>query len=80
MANYVLRNDASWDSVKIHEAMNSTEEKWVKLKKQEPVLITYLTTWVDGSGKLNIREDIYGHDETAIARLFNSETVLIKSI
>jgi murein L,D-transpeptidase YcbB/YkuD len=71
MANYVLRNDATWDSVKIHEAMNSTEEKWVKLKEQEPVLITYLTTWVDESGKLNIREDIYGHDAAAIAKLFH---------
>lgn len=72
MANYILRNDASWDSVKIHDAMNSTEEKWVKLKEQEPVLITYLTTWVDETGKLNIREDIYGHDEAAVARLFHS--------
>ena len=71
MANYILRNEKDWDSVKIHEAMDSQEEKWVKLKNQEPVLITYLTTWVDENGRLNTRDDIYGHDASAMSRLFN---------
>jgi murein L,D-transpeptidase YcbB/YkuD len=74
MANYILRNNSSWDSARIHEAMNDTLEKWVKIKEkdQEPVLITYLTSWVDETGKLNLREDIYGHDAAAMAKLFYS--------
>lgn len=70
MADYVLRNDKDWSPEKIAEAMDSKEEKWVKLKEQEPVLITYLTAWVDENGKLNVRDDIYGHDEAAIGQLF----------
>ncbi|CAN5804816.1 hypothetical protein BH10BAC3_BH10BAC3_41610 [soil metagenome] len=70
MANYVLRNDSSWTPEKITEAMNSDTEKFVRIKNPLPVLISYLTAWVDENGKLNFREDIYGHDEAAAAKLF----------
>jgi len=28
------------------------------------VHITYFTAWVDGAGKLQVRNDVYGHDAT----------------
>jgi murein L,D-transpeptidase YcbB/YkuD len=70
MANYVLRNDPEWTPEKITEAMNSDAEKFVRIKNPIPVLITYLTAWVGEDGKLNFRDDIYGHDEAAAAKLF----------
>jgi L,D-transpeptidase YcbB len=70
MANYLLRNQPEWTPEKIEEAMNSEEEKYVKLKKPVPVVITYYTAWVDDNGKLNFREDIYSHDKKLEVKMF----------
>jgi L,D-transpeptidase YcbB len=70
MANYVLRNQPEWTPEKISEAMNAGVEKFVKLKNPIPVIITYYTSWVDENGKLNFREDIYGHDKKLAEKMF----------
>ncbi len=70
MANYLLRNNDSWNASKVNTAMNSGEEKFVPLKKAVPVLITYYTAWVDEEGELNFREDIYGHDQQLMKKMF----------
>lgn len=74
MAEYLLRNDATWTSDKIDEAMNSGKEKFVKLKDPIPVFITYYTAWVDEAGQMNFREDIYGHDAKLGAKMFPALT------
>jgi len=38
-------------------------EQQLNLDDHIPVHITYFTSWVDDSGKLQIRGDIYGHDK-----------------
>jgi murein L,D-transpeptidase YcbB/YkuD len=70
MAEYLLRNDPDWDAVKIEEAMNTKEPKVVKLKDKAEVFITYYTAWVDEEGRLNFRDDVYGHDKQVKAQLF----------
>jgi murein L,D-transpeptidase YcbB/YkuD len=70
LANYVLRNQPEWTPEKISEAMNSGDEKYVKVKDPIPVVITYYTAWVDENGRLNFREDIYGHDERLAGKMF----------
>lgn len=70
LAQFILRNDAAWDSVKITKAMNAGKEQFVNIKENIPVFIGYFTAWVDGAGKLNFRDDIYGHDKEMKARLF----------
>jgi murein L,D-transpeptidase YcbB/YkuD len=70
MANYVLRNQPEWTPEKINEAMNSGNEKFVKVKNPIPVVITYYTAWVDESGQLNFRDDIYGHDGKLSQKMF----------
>ena len=70
MAAYLLRNNSEWTQEKITEAMNNTTEKWVTLNKSIPVFISYFTAWVDNEGKLNFRDDIYGHDSEMAKRLF----------
>jgi len=70
-ANYVLRNQPEWTPEKINEAMNSGNEKYVKVKDPIPVVITYYTAWVDENGRLNFREDIYGHDGRLAEKMFN---------
>ncbi|MDB5202588.1 MAG: L,D-transpeptidase family protein [Ferruginibacter sp.] len=75
LANYVLKDDASWGPENIQAAMNSGEQQFVKLKKPIPVLITYYTAWVDDAGALHFADDIYGHDKTMAAKMFNGGTI-----
>jgi L,D-transpeptidase YcbB len=70
MAEYLLRNDPDWSPEKIEEAMNTKEQKVVKLKEKAEVFITYYTAWVDEEGRLNFRDDVYGHDRQVRAQLF----------
>lgn len=44
-------------------------ESWVNLDRTIPVHLTYFTAWIDPSGKLQLRSDIYGHDARLAAAL-----------
>ena len=70
MANYLLKDDKKWTPEKIDSAMNSEKEKYVKLDKPVPVLITYYTAWVDDKGLLHFADDIYGHDKVMVKKMF----------
>jgi len=70
LANFLLQDDKAWTPEKIDSAMNSGQEKYVRIKRNVPVLITYYTAWVDENGLLNFREDTYGHDEKMAAKMF----------
>lgn len=73
MAQYLLRNNSEWTPEKIADAMNQDKEQYVKLQKPVPVMITYYTAWVDESGLLNFRDDIYSHDDDLLKRMFTTE-------
>ncbi|HEV8506348.1 MAG TPA: L,D-transpeptidase family protein [Chitinophagaceae bacterium] len=70
LAEYLLRNDPDWTERGITKAMNGGKEKYVTLKQTIPVFIGYFTAWVDRDGKLNFRDDIYGHDKEMAEHLF----------
>ncbi len=71
LAQYLLRDDTTaYSSIKIDSLMNLTKEKWVTLKKPVPVMISYYTAFVDNKGRLNFRNDIYGHDSAIAVKLF----------
>jgi murein L,D-transpeptidase YcbB/YkuD len=70
LAEFLLRNDTSWNEIRIDTLMNSLKEKWVTLPGTIPVVITYFTAFVDDSGALNFRKDIYKHDERLADKLF----------
>jgi L,D-transpeptidase YcbB len=53
--------------------MNSGKEKYVTLKKTVPAFIAYFTSWVDRSGKLNVRDAIYSRDERLGEMLFSKK-------
>ncbi len=72
MADYLLRNQSEWTPERINAAMNSGEQKFVKVKDPVPVFITYYTAWVDENGALNFREDIYQHDQQLIPKMFGN--------
>lgn len=70
LADYLLRNDPEWPQDRIDEAMFSGREKLVKLKEPRMVAIVYFTSWVDDSGLLNFRDDVYGHDRELADEVF----------
>lgn len=79
MAKYLLQDQPEWTDEKIRAAMDAGTEKYVKLDKPVPVLITYYTAWVDEYGKLNFRDDIYGHDEKLAKKMFTNPVTAVAS-
>ncbi|ULQ56517.1 L,D-transpeptidase family protein [Flavihumibacter rivuli] len=69
-AQWILRDEASWTDDAINAAMNAGKEKYVTVKKDINVFIGYFTAWVDRDGKLNFRDDIYGHDKRMADKMF----------
>jgi murein L,D-transpeptidase YcbB/YkuD len=72
MANYLLRNNSGWTPEKIHAALNSGKEQYVKLSPSMPVSITYYTAWVDETGALNFRDDVYNNDKKISQMMFTT--------
>ncbi|MGF6926908.1 murein L,D-transpeptidase YcbB/YkuD [Chitinophaga sp. W2I13] len=70
LAEWLLRGDSSWTEKKIDEALNANKEKYVTIKEKVPVFIVYFTAFVDSDGRLNFRDDVYGHDKKLAASLF----------
>lgn len=73
LAEYLLRDEPKWDSASIQKAMTSQKEQYVTLKHPVPVYIGYFTAWVDRDGRLNFREDVYGHDKKMAEHLFSTK-------
>ncbi|WP_160714571.1 L,D-transpeptidase family protein [Chitinophaga solisilvae] len=72
LAQWLLRADSGWTDKKIDEAMNAGKEKYLTIKEKIPVFIGYFTAFVDSKGRLNFRDDVYGHDGRLAATLFGS--------
>ncbi|MBZ0207878.1 MAG: L,D-transpeptidase family protein [Flavobacteriales bacterium] len=75
LADYLLRNDSTWTPDAIEKAMHASKEKVINLRPPMPVTIGYFTAWVDTEGRLNFRDDVYGHDARLARELFAPETV-----
>ncbi|WP_296701558.1 L,D-transpeptidase family protein [Algoriphagus sp.] len=70
-AEILLENDPNWTSEKIQESMGKTEEQVVKLDRNIPVVLVYLTFWADSNGEGHFRDDIYDRDAEVLAALKN---------
>lgn len=62
LADYLITSNANWSDAKLESAIKSGEHKWLKLTEPLPIHIVYQTAWVDESGKLQFRKDIYKAD------------------
>lgn len=74
LAVTLLRDQLPNDS--IIKFLSEKEKRVVYLDEKIPVHLIYQTTWVDETGKLNFREDIYGFDELAMPLLERSFPVM----
>ena len=69
LAQWVLRDQPEWTAPRIDAAMHAGREQHVALQRRIPVYIVYATAWVDEEGRLNFRDDLYGHDARQRAML-----------
>ena len=67
---HFLRNDASWNPEKVAEKLKTNKEFGIPIKPTVPVYIVYFTSWVDNTGQLNFRNDIYNLDEQLSNEIF----------
>lgn len=69
LSKHLLRGKEDWDEQRIKSNMYSSSERRVNLAEEVPVYLYYLTSWVNESGALQFRKDIYKHDRKQIAKM-----------
>ncbi|MGD9232821.1 MAG: L,D-transpeptidase family protein [Desulfobacterales bacterium] len=62
LAVYLLQDDPSWTRERLMKAIENKTPQIVGLKRPITVHLQYWTAWVDETGKLNFRHDIYDRD------------------
>ena len=67
---YLIRNDMSWNPKKVDSIFKTSKEFGIPIKPTIPVYIVYFTSWVDSTGQLNFRNDIYNLDEQLSDEIF----------
>jgi murein L,D-transpeptidase YcbB/YkuD len=61
LAEYVL-GEQGWSREEILAGMTRGVERTVPLEDPIPVHVLYRTAWVDTAGRVQFRDDLYGHD------------------
>ncbi len=64
----LVANDPRLNVQRIQAGINSGENQTFVLADKIPIHITYITSWVE-DGRINYRDDIYGHDRRVAAAL-----------
>ena len=73
LASYLLKGQQDWTPDRIRSTMKGDKEETINLTRQTPVSITYYTAWLDEKGRMNFRNDVYGHDHDASMKMFSSQ-------
>ncbi|MEB2778012.1 L,D-transpeptidase family protein [Algoriphagus sp. D3-2-R+10] len=68
-AALLLKDDPTWTTEKIDQAMHQNREQIVTLNRKIPVVLLYLTFWADSKGQGHFRQDIYDRDEEVLEAL-----------
>lgn len=63
LMKYLVANDPRWPLPVIEKALASGDETTLRLSQPLPIHVLYWTAWVDDSGAVNFRKDIYLRDE-----------------
>ena len=58
----LLQHDPEVSAAGLQQLVGGRETR-VDLSSKIPVHITYFTAWVDETGELQVRDDVYGHDQ-----------------
>jgi murein L,D-transpeptidase YcbB/YkuD len=69
LAEYLLTGQPEWTRARIEQAASSRREQAVRVRNPLPVHVLYWTAWVDGSGVLHLRDDVYERDASLYAAM-----------
>jgi murein L,D-transpeptidase YcbB/YkuD len=69
LATWLLSGDAAFDERGIRALLESGETRTVRLPRRVPIHLLYWTSWVDATGTVYFRRDIYGRDARLDAAL-----------
>lgn len=69
LAERLLAASPDWNRSRIDNLMAKSKPQTVMLPRPVPVHIQYWTSWVDGEGHLQFRDDIYNRDARLITEL-----------
>jgi murein L,D-transpeptidase YcbB/YkuD len=69
LADLLLAGRPGWSPERRDEILASGRTTRIDLPRPMPIVLTYYTAWVDESGILQFREDIYARDEAVLAAL-----------
>ncbi len=71
LATYLLSDQPKYNRKSIDNIIASGITQTVILKSKPEVYLLYLTAWVDDSGRINFRKDIYNRDKKLIEALYS---------
>jgi L,D-transpeptidase YcbB len=74
LMRYLIANDPRWPLPDVEKTLESGDERTLRLTDPLPIHILYWTAWVDESGALNFRKDIYQRDD-AVWKALRREAV-----
>ncbi len=63
LVSYLMDRNANWNDEKMQSILEEGKTSYIKIARPMPVIIAYLTAWVDDNGQLQFRNDIYGWDQ-----------------
>ncbi len=62
LVDYLMRDNPEWTEDRVQDILSEGKTKYIKAYRPTPILITYITAWVDEDGAINFRDDVYGKD------------------
>ena len=77
LATYLLKDNPVAESDSIKAILTSGRQRQIDFEEPIPVYLVYLTAWVDDKGRLNHRQDLYGHDARHIEAIYEKEQKLM---
>lgn len=63
LVSYLIQNDVRLNDEVIGEILEQQKTRYVRIQHPIPIIITYITAWVDDNQILHFADDIYNHDE-----------------
>jgi L,D-transpeptidase YcbB len=70
LVNYLLRDNNNWNSEKVDKILTTDVQTGIRINPTVPVYIAYFTAWVDISGQINFRNDLYNLDKKLSQEVF----------
>ena len=79
LALYLLRDQPQWTAATIEGAIESGNERAIRITTPQPVCVLYWTAWVGDDGHMEFHRDHYERDAAIAAALEHSSVTVATS-